>query len=69
MNELVRKQVEIVIDTKGNFKMEAKGIQGTSCTEATRELELVLGGVEIDGGKTSSYYDGDDTPISINLGN
>jgi hypothetical protein len=67
MSELARKEVEITIDKKGGFRIEAKNIQGTSCTEATRQLELVLGGVEVGEGKTASYYDGDDAPISINL--
>ena len=66
--ELTKRNIQIKIDAKGNFTFEAKeGFAGTSCVEQTRQLELVLGGNETDGGKTSAYYDGDDNPISINL--
>lgn len=66
--ELTKKTIEIRIDEKGNFGLEAKeGFSGTSCMEQTKELEVVLGGTEVADGKKDSYYDGDDSPISINL--
>ena len=69
MSEMIKRKVRITIDKKGAYSMEAlEGFSGQSCVEKTKNIELILGGSEIDGGKTGSYYDGDDTaPISINL--
>lgn len=68
MSELVKRTIGITIDSKGQFTLEAKeGFAGGQCLEKTKNLELVLGGEEVDGGKTNAYYDGDDAPISINL--
>lgn len=37
-------QVEIAISPAGKVTIDAQGYSGTSCTEATEQLELVLGG-------------------------
>lgn len=39
------KQIEIVVDTTGAVKIEAKNFSGTSCTDATRPFEKALGAV------------------------
>lgn len=66
--ELTKKTVEIKIDKKGNFVLEAKeGFAGTSCTEQTKQLEIVLGGTAVDSGKTNAYFDDDFSPVSIEL--
>jgi hypothetical protein len=63
-----KRTVKIIIDKKGNHTIIAgEEMTGTSCTEKTRQLELVLGGTEISSGKTDKYYDGDDSPVSINI--
>ena len=41
---MIGKQIEIVIDQLGNVKIDAKGFSGCGCTEATQDIELVLGG-------------------------
>lgn len=71
MSEMVKRSVRIVIDKKGAHTMEAlEGFEGASCIEKTKTLELILGGEEVGSGKTDNYYkDGDESPISINLGN
>jgi len=63
-----KKSIEIVIDKTGNFALEAKeGFAGENCLSQTKDIEIVLGGIEIDDGKTNAFYDGDDSPVSINL--
>lgn len=70
MSELIRRNVQIKVAKGGEFTLTAgEGLTGQGCVERTAQLELVLGGTEIDGGKTSSYYDGDgEAPVSIDLG-
>ena len=63
------RKVTIMIDKKGQYTIEASGMTGTSCEQKTKDLELALGGDIVNEGKTSAYYDGDDSPISLNLGN
>lgn len=63
-----KRVIEITIDNKGNYTLEAKeGFSGESCIEKTKDIELVLGGTEVDGGKTDAYYDPDDNDVSISL--
>lgn len=65
---MVKKVVKITIDKTGVYKMEAvEGFAGTSCTEQTKGLELILGGAEIGEGKTDDYYKPDDSPVSIDI--
>jgi hypothetical protein len=61
-------RVRITIDTKGNPTLAClEGFEGENCLSQTKELEMVLGGTEVDGGKTPEYYDGGNNPISINI--
>lgn len=64
-----KKRIRITIDAKGNYGLEAlEGFSGASCVEKTKDIELVLGGTEVDSGKTDAYFDPDDTnDVSINL--
>lgn len=38
--------IEVIIDSKGNVKTEAKGFVGGECLKATKNLEEALGKVE-----------------------
>lgn len=63
-----KKAIQIKIDGSGSYTLEAKeGFSGESCLSKTKDIELILGGTEVDGGKTDSYYDGDDNPIGLTL--
>ena len=37
------KRIEIVVDTKGQSKVETKGFAGSSCVEASKFIEQALG--------------------------
>ena len=67
---LTQKRVRVTIDPKGNFTLEAKeGFSGESCMEKTRTIEMALGGLQVEEGKTNAYYDPDDAnPVSIEFG-
>lgn len=58
------KLINININTIGQVKMDAEGFTGSSCTTATEQIELVLGG---EGKKTKKpeYH----MPESGNVGN
>lgn len=62
-----QKRVKFTIDTKGGYVMETlEGISGTSCTDVTRNLEVAIGGVQVDEKKTDAYYRPDDeAPVTI----
>ncbi|WP_165797688.1 DUF2997 domain-containing protein [Heyndrickxia sporothermodurans] len=66
---LNQRRIQITIDPKGNYGIEAKeGFSGASCVEQTRELEIAIGGMVVDEGKTSDYYNPDDNnPVSLNI--
>lgn len=48
------------ISPSGETKMEYEGKTGSDCIEATKEIEIALGGTKIDEGKTSDYYKPED---------
>ena len=37
------KRVEIIVDAKGNSKVETKGFSGSECVEASKFIEQALG--------------------------
>ena len=37
------KRVEIIVDSKGNSKVETKGFSGSECVEASKFVEQALG--------------------------
>ena len=37
------KRVEIIVDAKGNSKVETKGFSGSECVEASKFVEQALG--------------------------
>ena len=37
------KRVEIIVDSKGNSKVETKGFSGSECVEASKFIEQALG--------------------------
>ena len=63
-----QKKIKVTIDTKGNWAIEAgEGFSGQSCVEQTKNLEIAIGGVSTEEGKTCAYYDPDDcNPLTIN---
>ncbi|MBA3462146.1 MAG: DUF2997 domain-containing protein [Deltaproteobacteria bacterium] len=54
-----KKNIEIVINAKGEVTYEAKGIKGASCLDETAFLQAALGGEAaiVDQQKTSEYYE------------
>lgn len=55
----VKKEIEIVINAKGEVTFQMKGIKGGSCLDETKFLEQALGGdaAVVDQQKTSEYYE------------
>lgn len=55
----VKKEIEIVINAKGEVTFEMKGVKGGACLGETKFLEQALGGdaAVIDQQKTSEYYE------------
>jgi hypothetical protein len=61
-----KKQIEIVINAKGEVTFEAKGIKGGSCLDETKFLEQALGGeaAVVDQQKTAEFYEGSEGYVS-----
>ena len=51
----VKQELEISITPEGEVKIEVKGIKGSSCVDATKEIEEALGVVK-DREHTSEFY-------------
>ena len=49
------KRVEIIVDTKGNSKVETKGFAGRECVEASKFIEQALG-METASRTTAEFY-------------
>lgn len=49
--------VKINISPTGDVKIDAEGFKGRSCEEATKSIELVLGGGEAKKSKKPEYYE------------
>lgn len=49
------KTIQITISPKGETKIETAGFSGSSCQDATRELEKALGAT-VNENMTSEYY-------------
>jgi DUF2997 family protein len=62
----VKKEIEIVINAKGEVTFEMKGMKGASCLGETKFLENALGGeaAVLEQGKTSEYYEGSEGYVS-----
>ena len=54
-----KREIEIVIDAKGEVTFQVKGVKGGSCLDETKFLEQALGGDDaiVDREKTSEYYE------------
>jgi hypothetical protein len=54
-----KKNIEIVINAKGEVTYEAKGIKGASCLDETAFLQAALGGeaAVVEQQKTAEYYE------------
>ncbi|MBL0219051.1 MAG: DUF2997 domain-containing protein [Myxococcales bacterium] len=55
----LKKEIEIVINAKGEVTFEMKGQKGPSCLGETKFLETALGGdaAVVDQQKTNEYYE------------
>jgi DUF2997 family protein len=56
---MVKKDIEIVINAKGEVTFQVKGVKGGSCLDETKFLEEALGGPSavVDQQKTGEYYE------------
>ena len=50
-------EIEVVIDAKGEVRIQVRDMKGESCLLATKDLERLLGGEIVDRNRT-----GDDEP-------
>jgi hypothetical protein len=49
------KTIQVIVSPKGETKIETTGFTGSSCQDATRELERALGGT-VSENLTGEYY-------------
>jgi DUF2997 family protein len=56
---MMKKDIEIVINAKGEVTFTVKGVKGGSCLDETKFLEEALGGPSavVDQQKTGEYYE------------
>lgn len=54
-----KREIEIVINAKGEVTFQVKGVKGGSCVDETKFLEQALGGdaAIVDQQKTSEFYE------------
>jgi hypothetical protein len=54
-----KKEIEIVINAKGEVTFQVKGVKGGSCLDETKFLEQALGGdaAIVDQQKTGEFYE------------
>lgn len=64
-----QRRIQFIIDKEGNITVKTlEGFSGTTCTEKMQQLQVSLGGEQIDSGKTSAYYDPDyENPVEVKL--
>ena len=62
----VKKEIEIVINAKGEVTFEMKGVKGGSCFAETKFLEEALGGdaAIVEQQKTREFYEGTEGYVS-----
>ena len=58
------KRVEIIVDAKGNSKVETKGFSGSECVEASKFVEQALG-KETASRTTAEFYQSTTTQNQI----
>ena len=58
------KRVEIIVDPKGNSKVETKGFSGSECVEASKFVEQALG-KETASRTTAEFYQSTTTQNQI----
>ena len=63
------RRIKFIIDKQGNITVETlDGFSGTSCVEKMKHIQVLLGGEQMESGKTGAYYDPDyENPVSINM--
>ena len=62
----MKKEIEIVINAKGEVTFEMKGVKGAACLGETKFLETALGGdaAVLEQGKTAEFYEGSEGYVS-----
>lgn len=61
------KKVDIIINEDGSTEIDlVEGFSGMSCVEKSKEIELLIGGEQIDRKEKPEMYEGGD--VSIDLG-
>lgn len=62
------KKVKIIINEDGTTEIDLiEGYSGMSCVEKSREIELLLGGKEIERKEKPEYYDAEDNSIDLGI--
>lgn len=50
-------EIEILIDSSGQVRIEVRGVKGNSCLELTKDLEAALGGAVESRQMTAEAYE------------
>lgn len=67
---MTKQTIKITVAKDGSYTMTAlEGFAGQSCMEKTKDIELILGGNEVDGGKTDDFFKPDDAPVTMDIFN
>lgn len=63
----MQKHVKILINEDGSTEIDLiEGFSGMSCVEKSKEIELLIGGAQIEQKQKPEYYEGGD--VSVDLG-
>lgn len=63
----MQKHVKILINEDGSTEIDLiEGFSGMSCVEKSKEIELLIGGEQIEQKQKPEYYEGGD--VSVDLG-
>jgi hypothetical protein len=63
-----KKEIEIVINAKGEVTFQVKGVKGGACLDETKFLEQALGGDVLEQEKTSEFYEQSEGYVSTYAG-
>lgn len=62
------KKVKIVINEDGTTDIDLlEGFSGMSCVEKSKEIELLLGGEQIEQKEKPEYYEAEDNSIDLGI--
>lgn len=63
----MEKRLKVIIGKDGTYALETSGFTGESCVNQTKDIEVLLGGQEVDSGKTDEYFGGFDESVNLNI--